>query len=146
MSSSGISWAICKSAPCSRQVTTPVPHHSVFLQAGCPSCHPTNVKALKVKKMSIWSLTYQQSVFKCYHSDKHLSVFPARWRPKSTGIDMEQNYIIVAICIKPKLDVKCVKCKKVRWSWRSVSAELLTILKLQFKINKLRWSSVLSQS
>ena len=36
----GISWAICKSAPCSRQITTPVPHHSI--QAGCPSCHPTN--------------------------------------------------------------------------------------------------------
>ena len=27
---SGISWAICKSAPRSRQITTPVPHHSVF--------------------------------------------------------------------------------------------------------------------
>jgi len=39
---------ICKSAPCSRQITTPAPHHSVFLQAGCPSCRPTNsVKALK---------------------------------------------------------------------------------------------------
>jgi len=48
MSGSGISWAICKLAPCSRQTTTPAPHHSVFLQAGCPSCRPTNsVKALK---------------------------------------------------------------------------------------------------
>ena len=48
MSGSGISWAICKSAPCSRQITTPAPHHSVFLQAGCFSCRPTNsVKALK---------------------------------------------------------------------------------------------------
>jgi len=27
---SGISWAICKSAPCSRQITMPAPHHSVF--------------------------------------------------------------------------------------------------------------------
>jgi len=27
---SGISWAICKSAPLSRQITTPAPHHSVF--------------------------------------------------------------------------------------------------------------------
>jgi len=27
---SGISWAICKSAPCSRQITTPAPHYSVF--------------------------------------------------------------------------------------------------------------------
>jgi len=115
VSGSGISWAICKSAPRSRQITMPAPHHSVrihthihthpfngplsgttrvsqyqkgktnldftearysewqwhqqgrmqvctshqtdnnastsllsFLQAGCPSCRPTNsVKALK---------------------------------------------------------------------------------------------------
>ena len=48
MSGSGISWAICKSAPRSRQITMPAPHLSVFLQAGCPSCRPTNsVKALK---------------------------------------------------------------------------------------------------
>ena len=47
VSGSGISWAICMSAPYSRQTTTPVPHHC-FLQAGCPSCHPANsVKALK---------------------------------------------------------------------------------------------------
>jgi len=30
VSDSGISWAICKSAPRSRQVTMPAPHHSVF--------------------------------------------------------------------------------------------------------------------
>jgi len=47
VSGSGISWAVCKSAPCSRQKTTPAPHHC-FLQAGCPSCRPTNsIKALK---------------------------------------------------------------------------------------------------
>jgi len=44
VSGSGISWAICKSAPRSRQTTTPAPLS--FLQAGCPSCRPTNsVKA-----------------------------------------------------------------------------------------------------
>jgi len=43
-----VAWAICKSAPHSRQITTPATHHSVFLQAGCPSCRPTNsVRALK---------------------------------------------------------------------------------------------------
>jgi len=48
VSGSGISCAICKSAPRSRQITMPAPHHSVFLQAGCPSCRPTNsVKALR---------------------------------------------------------------------------------------------------
>ena len=30
VSGSGISCARCKSAPCSRQITTPAPHHSVF--------------------------------------------------------------------------------------------------------------------
>ena len=30
VSGSGISWAVCKSAPHSRQITTPAPHHSVF--------------------------------------------------------------------------------------------------------------------
>ena len=48
VSGSGISWTICKSAPRFRQITTPAPHHSSFLQAGCCSCRPTNsVKALK---------------------------------------------------------------------------------------------------
>ena len=54
----GISWAICKSAPRSRQTTTPAPHRSVFLQAGCPSCHPTNsVKALKAQHNSTLIMT-----------------------------------------------------------------------------------------
>jgi len=45
---SGISWAICKSAPHYRQIPVPAPHHTIFLQTGCPSCHPTNsIKALK---------------------------------------------------------------------------------------------------
>ena len=44
----GISWAIWKSASCSRQMTMPAPDHSCFLQAGRSSCCPTNsVKALK---------------------------------------------------------------------------------------------------
>jgi len=47
VSGSGISWAICKSAPCSRQITMPAPHHSSFLQAGCPSTN--SVKALKAR-------------------------------------------------------------------------------------------------
>ena len=44
-----------KCAPRSRQITMPAPHHSSFLQAGCPSCRPTNsIKALK--EQSIISL------------------------------------------------------------------------------------------
>ena len=61
VSGSDISWAICKSASRSRQITMPVPHHSSFLQAGCPSCRPTNsVKALKAKIVwdSVCKLAY----------------------------------------------------------------------------------------
>jgi len=50
--------------------------------------------------MSILSVTNQQSVFKQYHSDKHFSEFLlTRWRQKSTGIDIEQNYVTVILCI-----------------------------------------------
>ena len=46
--------------------------------------------------MSIWSLTYPQSVFKGYDTDKHFSeLLPTRWRQKSTDTDMEQNYVTV---------------------------------------------------
>ena len=39
VSGSGISWAVCKSAPRLRQITSTPPLR--FLQAGCPSCCPT---------------------------------------------------------------------------------------------------------
>ena len=43
---------VCKPTHRSRQITMPAPQHSVFLQAGCPSCCPTNsVKALKANCM-----------------------------------------------------------------------------------------------
>ena len=42
VSGSGISWAICKSAPRSRQITTPAPHHSVFYRLDAlPAAQPT---------------------------------------------------------------------------------------------------------
>ena len=40
MSGSGISWAICKSAPRSRQTTTPAPHHSKFFTGRMPFLLP----------------------------------------------------------------------------------------------------------
>ena len=64
VSGGGISWAICKSASRSRHITRPAPHHC-FLQAGCPSCRPTNsFKALKVKALKAVTDT-----------SEHLSIF-----------------------------------------------------------------------
>ena len=42
---SGISWAICKSAPRCRQITMPAPHHSVFYRPDAlPAAQPTASK------------------------------------------------------------------------------------------------------
>jgi len=53
--------------------------------------------------MTVWLLTYWQSIFKRYYSDKHSHVsefLRTRWRQKSTGIDMEQNYVTVTLCVQ----------------------------------------------
>ena len=71
VSGSGISWAICKAAPRSRQITTPAPHHSVFYRPDAlPAAQPTASKHWKPR-----SLTGQQSIFKRYYSKKHLWEF-----------------------------------------------------------------------
>ena len=45
VSGSGISWVTCKSAPCSSQITTPAPHHSVFYRPDAlPAAQPTASK------------------------------------------------------------------------------------------------------
>ena len=45
VSGSGISWVICKSAPCSRQITTPATDHSVFYRPDAlPAAQPTASK------------------------------------------------------------------------------------------------------
>jgi len=53
VSGSGISWAVCKSAPRSRQITTPAPHHSVFYRPDAlPAAQPTASKHWR-QKMSV---------------------------------------------------------------------------------------------
>ena len=84
VSGSGISWAVCKSASRSRQITMSVPHHSSFLQAGCPSCHPTNSikaqKAVTEKRDKIETHNaYETTAFYCNRDilpqTTHLNIF-----------------------------------------------------------------------
>ena len=52
--------------------------------------------------MIIWSLTYQQNVFTRYHSDnicQPQSFYLQDGGKKTTGVDMEQNYATVTLCI-----------------------------------------------
>ena len=56
MSGSGISWAVCKSASRSRQITTPAPHHSVFYRPDAlPAAQPTASKHWRHQANSIRS-------------------------------------------------------------------------------------------
>ena len=83
VSSSGISWAICKSALRPRQI--PCQHPTTqFLQARCPSCHPTNsVKALKANRWPIKLIMKQAScasgnyimLIQFWTCDRHLGLF-----------------------------------------------------------------------
>jgi len=88
---SGISWTICKqSAPRSRQITTPTPHYSFFLQAGCSSRRPTDkcqstegmlfMYVENVWNFIIWNIklltvsVFWVSCFVCFLSDRHMAV------------------------------------------------------------------------
>ena len=95
MSGSGISWAICKSALCSRQTSTPAPHHSVFYRLDAlPAAQPTASKhwrhKLNKKNKDIKvTLTYNQLPYltpllipytlghSLHSRDKHLLSEPA---------------------------------------------------------------------
>ena len=51
VSGSGISWAICKSAPRSRQTTAPAPHHSIFYRPDAlTAAWPTASKHVKLRQ------------------------------------------------------------------------------------------------
>ena len=55
VSGSGINWAICKSAPRSRQITTPAPHHSVFYRLDAlPAAQPTASKHWRQSEAEFW--------------------------------------------------------------------------------------------
>ena len=57
VSGSGISWTICKSVPCSRQITMPAPHHSVFT-GQMPFLSPNQQRQStegKINTLSYWN-------------------------------------------------------------------------------------------
>ena len=74
VSGSGISWAICKSAPLSRQKTTPAPHHSVFYRPDAlPATQPTASKHSKHKDTKQTSYINQRCYNLLLHTRIHLS-------------------------------------------------------------------------
>ena len=66
VSGSGISWAIWKSAPCSRQIITPAPHHSVFYRPDAlPVAQPTASKHWRQKSYPMLICIY--TLYTCIH-------------------------------------------------------------------------------
>ena len=71
VSGTGISWAICKSAPCSRQITTPAPHHSVFYRPDAlPAAQPTASKHWRLNMSHsgcalVWHVQPRVVIFPC---------------------------------------------------------------------------------
>jgi len=95
MGGSCISGTICKSfAPCSRQITMIVPHHSV-LTGQMPSCHPTNnIKALKALVIESWYKSNNAPSFRSLATDQGRSeVEASQW-------SFSQNWIS-ASCFLP---------------------------------------------
>jgi len=79
VSGSGISWVICKSAPCPRQITMPAPHHSVFYRLDAlPTAQPTVSKQWMHQGgtiiSSIFSATYVRKTHTHTHIHNHTTV------------------------------------------------------------------------
>ena len=94
MSGSGISWAICKSAPRSRQITTPAPHRCFFTgrmpflppNQQCqstegPAWPKTNLVHSKAVRKPLVAIIF--SILKCMFYSCHLSWVP--WRHRSVA-------------------------------------------------------------
>jgi len=101
VSGSGISWAICKSTPCSRQTTTPAPHHSVFYRPDAlPATQPTVSKHWKHMNIKV-------SKFDTLHSRNFIQTKTAQ---------QSNNYWIVIMMHQHQskslwLDVFCLEHK-----------------------------------
>ena len=84
VSGSGISWAVCKSASRSRQITTPAPHHSVFYRLDAlPATQPTASKHCRQSR-SVRSNSKSQS-----------------WRRKKqkgcSGKDLQKRKVLILV-------------------------------------------------
>jgi len=63
-------------------------------------CRVIQIKSNQIFQENVHMITDlpTKRIFKGCHSDRHFSEFlPKRWRQKSTVIDMERNYVTVAL-------------------------------------------------
>ena len=83
VSGSGISWAVCKSAPCSRQINMPTPHHSVFyMPDALPAAQPTASKHWMHMQISLNNIKCRSLSMPKYYSLHKSALFQwGIWAP-----------------------------------------------------------------
>ena len=114
VSGSGITWAMCKSAPRFRQTTTPL----CFLQAGCPSCRPTN--SIKALKECILNCQWNLNCKRVLHCSTNLLI---------TELEQAVWFLFLQRSLRP---VRCICCVKQHCTnsvkWTTAKAGRITIL------------------
>ena len=106
VSGSGISWAICKSAPSSRQITMPAPHHSVFYRPDAlPAAQPTVSKHWRhcLQMYAVYARTVK------WTTQKHRT--GGRKKSQITESLLQWAYKLVQRCIQPCL----LDCSMQKW-------------------------------
>jgi len=109
VSGSGIGWAICKSAPCSRQKTMPAPHHSVFYRPDAlPAAQPT---ASKHWRQQHWRHIISYQKFTSRVADICAAVSRRGYRIPRVEIcvNMVQN------CLKPTTPSRSTRIRTHGW-------------------------------
>jgi len=149
VSGSGISWAKCKSAPCSRQTTTPAPHHSVFYTPDAlPAAQPTASKDWK-RERSLFNMSehnkyiYKLDIGRLPERNNHHS-----WPP------IRQNYYwlkYVACYVVSGFVAVTFSVKFVEWwvpsvLWRCWLGGRKGIQPVKLSVGVLVWLSVSSKT
>ena len=86
VSGSGISWAVCRSAPCSRQITTLAPHHSVFFADWMPF-QPPNQQRQSTEGNSACFLQCQEYILHPFNGPLSMTTRVSRYQKGKTNLD-----------------------------------------------------------
>ena len=115
MSGSGISWAVCKSAACSRQITTPAPHHSDFYR-------PDALHAAQPTESKHWRQnTKEKSITYRYDNQPPRYLLVDNWRPiDSIGLQIRGRWYARDMHVAVQLNWSCLWHTRGRrcWHWR----------------------------
>ena len=102
VSGSGISWAICKSAPSFRQITMPTPHHSVFYRPDALPMPPNQ------QRQSTEGTGFFASELKSctYYTERNVMLFPMV--PEEVflhhkSVTYEANFVILSLMLSERI-------------------------------------------